>query len=96
MDQAPTDNERVLAGALIVMLCTKAMDSPGHGTEVKTAGFISGEMNLIKISHVGYQMMGVSNPESFMRTGESYSKVLAPAIEALYDKFAIVEKVMDS
>ena len=96
MDQAPTDNERILAGALIVMLCTKAMDSPDHGTEVRAGGFVSGEINLIKMARIGYQMMGVPHSETFMRTGESYSKVLAPAIEALYDKFAIVEKVMGS
>jgi len=95
-EEAPTHNERILAGALMIALCTKAMDSPGTDTRIGSKGIVSSNRNLMDIAHVGYKMMGIPDPQSFMRTGECYDKVLAPAIEILYEKFAIIEQVMNS
>jgi len=96
MDKAPTHNERILAGALIVMLCTKAMDGRDSGdTEYPQPGVVPRRPSLMKMAAIGYRMMGI-NPDSFLRTGATYSTALKPAIYALFDKFAIVEQVMDS
>lgn len=96
-EKAPTHNERVLAGALMIILSTKAMDSPGNTTStiIPSAGTMPHKPNLMEIARIGYQMMGI-DARSFLRTGASYDTVLEPAIYTLYEKFAIVEQVMNS
>jgi hypothetical protein len=96
MGEAPTHNERILAGALMVILCTKAMDGrDSSDTEYPSPDTMPRRPGLMKMAAVGYRMMGI-DPGPFLRTGVPYSTVLKPAIHALYDKFAIVEQVMDS
>lgn len=79
-----THNERILAGALMVILSAKAMDS--HETD---------NTDLMKMGYAGYRMMGIE-PSQFLHGGVSYRDALFPAIRALYEKFAIIEQVMDS
>ena len=79
-----THNERILAGALLVILSTKAMDS--HEAD---------NTDLMQMGYAGYRMMGI-DPSQFLHGGISYRDALYPAIRALYEKFAVIEQVMNS
>lgn len=93
MEKPPTHNERILAGALLVMLGTKAADTPGMVTTFINIGFDYSPMDMVR---VGYQMMGINDTRNFVYQGAPYEDALGPAIKILYDRFAIVEQIMNS
>jgi hypothetical protein len=94
MEEIPTYNERVLAGAMMVMMGTQTIVPPKTGTVVPIPYILPQDADLNTI-RVGYQMMGISDLK-FIQAGAEYREILGPAIDILYDRFAIVEQVMNS
>jgi hypothetical protein len=76
----------MLAGALMIIMSLKALDS--------SRGFMDYERILWENINCGFALMGVD--PSTIPSHKGYYEMLKPAIDTLYERFAIVEYIMNS